>query len=138
MTFATLHGVISIVPQLGVACGAVLNTAAPGSGLKLMRLVSKQLSIAMMDVVQGYTLRLDAASDGLVKEMALLARLRARLFYLRVVVTENVGGGLRIDCSQPCCWYSSTQSKHILSLDKLTTHKLKPSGCMGQKYVLDL
>lgn len=97
MTFMkrTLDGIVSAVPQLGDACSSVMNKvcrngAIPGSGLKLMRLVNKQLSMAMLGTVQGYTLKLDGRSAGLMVEMALLER--TRLSHLRVVVTEDAVG----------------------------------------------
>lgn len=100
MMLATLDGVISVVPQLGIACSAILTTSIAGSGLKLMRLVSRQLSIAMMDRVQGYTLKLSPFSDSLMEvEITMLARSRARLLHLQVVVTADVVGGLNIICS---------------------------------------
>lgn len=85
-----LGDTISAVSQLGEACSAVLATAGAGSGLKVMRLVSRQLSTAMLSVVQGYTLQLDGRSAGLLNEMALLES--TRMSHLRVVVTQDQCG----------------------------------------------
>lgn len=89
---ATLDEVISAIPQLGMACSAVLTIAVPGSGLKLMRLVSRQMSTVMLGMVQGYTLQLDGRSPGLFTQMALLAL--TRMSHLRVVVSDRTAGEL--------------------------------------------
>lgn len=82
---SALGRLISAVPRLGMACSAILTVAVPGSGLKLMRLVSKKLSSAMLGVVQRYTLQLDGRS-GCIRTFALLQQ--TRLTHLRVVVSD--------------------------------------------------
>lgn len=96
----TLEGLISIVPELGMACSMASTVSVPGSGLKLMRLVSRQLSIDMMAVVKGYTLNLDGCSTGVMEQLALLQRTRCRLSHLRVVVTEKSFGRFIIPAKQ--------------------------------------
>lgn len=92
MAVTTLGEAISAVPQLGRDCSAVLTVAVPGSGLKLMRLVSRHLRTAMLGVVQGYTLLLDGSSPGLFREMALLEH--TSLSHLHVVVKDHIFGEL--------------------------------------------
>lgn len=97
-----------MVSELGIACSVILSTKLPGSGLKLMRLVSKQLSIAMMALVQSYTVKIDGCGTGLMgMEMALLKYSRTRLSHLRVVITDNTAGRL-VDLT--------TQKKQIIRL----------------------
>lgn len=87
----TLGEVITAVPQLGTACSlALTHVDTPGSGIKLMRLLSKQLSTAMLGAVQGYTLHLDGSGGRLLNQTAFLHGIR--LSCLRVVVTEDSKG----------------------------------------------
>lgn len=90
MSRATLGDTVAAVPQLGEACSSILETGFPGSGLKRMRLVSKQLRSAMLGTVQGYTLRLDGNTASLGDETRLLQS--TRLSRLKVVVTPTDGG----------------------------------------------
>lgn len=83
---------ITAVPELGNLCSSVLTDYVPGSGLKTLRLVNKQISAAMLRVVQGYTLSLDGSFTGLPKEISLLQD--ARLSVLRVVVPKHTAGRL--------------------------------------------
>lgn len=88
----TLDEVVRVVPQLGILCSNVLMGAAPGSGIKTMRLVNKQLRLSMLHVVQGYTLRLNGAPLHLMsffKQMSVLQG--AKLSRLRIVVKELAG-----------------------------------------------
>lgn len=88
----TIGSVVSAVPYLGTSCNSALATEGiPGSGLKLMRLVSRQLRTSMLDLVQGYTLHLDGKATGLVDQKTLLES--TRLTHLRVEVTDQYDGG---------------------------------------------
>lgn len=87
-----LAEVISAVPQLGISCSTVLTDGTSGSGVKLLRLVSKQLRASMLGVLQGYTLQLNGSGAGLEDQMGLLQH--ARLSRLLVVVTDDANGGL--------------------------------------------
>lgn len=78
---------ITAVPQLGTSCSLILTDGTPGSGIKLMRLVSKQLRLAMMSVVQGYTLNLNGSGAGLLEKMTVLQS--SRLSCLRVSVLRS-------------------------------------------------
>lgn len=69
---------------LAIACIiALTNEGEPGSGLKLLRLVSKQFNIAMQQHIRGFTLTLDGVTEDLpdVIKMKLsqLVRLRVLL-----------------------------------------------------------
>lgn len=90
MDFATLFGAISAVPTLGSRCSSVLTDGVPGSGLKTMRLVSKQIRAAMLDAVTGYTLRLNGSAQSLMNEMGMLQG--TKLSCLRVVVMDDADG----------------------------------------------
>lgn len=94
----TLGDAITAVPQLGISCSSILTDPyVPGSGMKLMRLISKQLRTAMLGVVQGYTLNLNGKAVTLMDEMALLQK--AELIRLCVRVTHGSEGELAGMCS---------------------------------------
>lgn len=102
MTFCST---ISAVPCLGSSCSSALSIdGIPGSGLKLMRLVNRQLRAIMLDVVQGFTLHLDGRATGLLEQMNLLGG--TQLTNLRVVVKDDYNGErkvlqpARLDCSE--------------------------------------
>lgn len=99
----TLEGTIAAVPQLGSSCSKVLEDffGVPGSGIKLMRLVSKQLRVAMLGMVQGYTLLLNGSGEQLLKEMALFQN--TRLSCLRVIVSHERHGELVTGFHTQCC-----------------------------------
>lgn len=87
----TLGHVIAAVPQLANACSSAMTTVGdiPGFGLKLMRLVNKQLGSAMLGVVSGYTLTLDGEALLSDKELSFLAA--TKLSYLRArVIAEHL------------------------------------------------
>lgn len=90
VTDMTLGGAIAAVPQLGSTCSLALADGDPGSGIKLLRLVSKQMRTAMVSVVQGYTLCLDGSGASLLNEMGLLQD--TRLSRLCVIVTDDTDG----------------------------------------------
>lgn len=92
MAAKTLAEVIVAVPQLRTACSNAVSDGTQGSGIKLMRLVCKQLGTVMLGVVQSYTLQLNKGGAGLDEQMSLLQD--ARLSCLRVVVTDDAIGGL--------------------------------------------
>ncbi|MEW5311985.1 MAG: hypothetical protein WDW38_003651 [Sanguina aurantia] len=100
-----LAEVISAVPQLGISCSTVLTDGTSGSGVKLLRLVSKQLRASMLGVLQGYTLQLNGSGAGLEDQMGLLQH--ARLSRLLVVVTDDANGrqwgGNEQPEASPCC-----------------------------------
>lgn len=101
MAFTTFGGAIAAVPTLANQCSLVLTDQAQGSGLKALRLVSKQIRAAMLEAVTGYTLRLDGNAHSLMKEMGMLQT--AKLAYLRVVVMDGTDGGfygLSCACTQ--------------------------------------
>lgn len=81
------------VPKLRELCKTVMTGAIPGSGIKLLRLVSKQLGVAMLGPVQAYTLTLDghAGSDTFLHQMSLLES--TLLTRLRVTFVDNTTGG---------------------------------------------
>lgn len=82
---------ISEVPQLRAICSSALSTdGIPGSGLKLLRLVSRNLRKAMLGVIQSYTLQLDGRATRLLNQMNLLES--TRLSHLQVVVTDDYHG----------------------------------------------
>lgn len=88
----TLGDVVSAVPQLALACSAALTSEGdlPGTGTKLMRLVSRTLRTAMLAIISGYTLTLDGKNVLSDKELSLLAR--TNLSFLRVqVIAEHLG-----------------------------------------------
>lgn len=68
----TLGAAICAVPHLGSLCSSILDTKDPGSGIKIMRLVNKQLRTAMLRVMKGYTLIMDDKATDLMSEMCLL------------------------------------------------------------------
>lgn len=79
---------VAAVPQLAQTCSSVLGPDIPGSGLKLMRLVSRQLSSMLLATVSGYTLRLDGGAQGISQaEVAVLAG--TKLSHLRVIVSRE-------------------------------------------------
>lgn len=93
MAPTTLAEAITAVPQLRSSCILVLTCPqdASGTGIKLLRLVSKQLCNAMLGAVRGYTLTLDGSR--MIDKIALLQGVQ--LSCLRVVVTAaNNSGGL--------------------------------------------
>lgn len=92
MELTTLDDATSAVPELRNRCSSVLTEACPGSGLKTMRLVSKQVGVAMLSAVTAYTLSLDGSNVGLMDELRLLQN--TKLSRLRVVVTKDTYGKL--------------------------------------------
>lgn len=120
MVPTTLAEAIAAVPQLGNKCSSVLTDGGTGSGLKSMRLISKQIRAAMLGVVQGYTLTLDGGAAGMMSELSLLQG--ARLSCLRVVVIQGADGG----------WTASfilvSGSQHSISL---MLHACRPKLCSG-------
>lgn len=88
----TLSEAISAVPHLGTMCGLALTDDVLGSGLKVMRLVSKHLRTAMLGTIQGYTLQLNGQASSTFDHMHLLEH--SRLSQLRVVLTDHNHGGL--------------------------------------------
>lgn len=85
----TLGDVISAVPKLWSSCSIALADGNLGSGIKLMRLVSKQLRTAMLCTVQGYTLDFTESGVGLLNRFSLLQD--TRLSLLRVVAPTSTG-----------------------------------------------
>lgn len=86
----TLGLAVFKVPQLRSICSTVLATDVPGSGLKVMRLVCKQLCKAMLREVQGYCLTL----DGKTLDMCEMSFLQSTsMSYLRVNFTAHMNGG---------------------------------------------
>lgn len=88
----TLSTAISAVPHLGTMCGLALADDVLGSGLKVMRLVSRHLRSAMLGTIQGYTLHLDGHAGATFEHMHLLEH--SRLSQLRVFLTDHHHGGL--------------------------------------------
>lgn len=87
----TFGSTVSAVPHLGNICSSALTSGdIPGSGLRIMRLVNRQLRIAMLEVVQGYTLHLHGRTTDLLDQINLLES--TRLSQLRVVVTDDADG----------------------------------------------
>lgn len=91
MELPTLVDVLSAVPQLRGSCRFDLPDGTPGMGVKVMRLVSKELRSLMLDVVQGSVLNLNGRDSCPVKEIALLQG--TSLSRLRVVATSAPKGG---------------------------------------------
>lgn len=89
----TLGAAVAAVPQLGEACSLVLTYDRPGSGLKVMRLVCKDLCTAMLGVVRGYSLHLDGRAAGLENQITLLES--TRLTHLCVAVFADREGKKR-------------------------------------------
>lgn len=92
MALTTLDATFSAVPELRNRCSSVLANDSPGSGLKLLRLVSRQIRTAMLAVVEGYTLSLDGSNIGLMDELSLLQS--TKLSRVRVIVTKDTYGEL--------------------------------------------
>lgn len=83
---------------LAIACmQALTKVGEPGSGLKLLRLVSKQAKRAMQKHIQGFTLKL----DGITEELPDVNMLKlSQLLRLRVLVSMGAwipSPRLRID-----------------------------------------
>lgn len=93
----SLGAAIAAVPQLGEACISILTDTRPGSGLKVMRLVCKELQAAMLGVVRGYTLCLDGRADGLADQMKFLKS--TSLTHLRISIITDCGGE-RFSCQR--------------------------------------
>lgn len=72
---------------LAIACiQALTKVAEPGSGLKLLRLVSKQANRAMQKHIRGFTAKL----DGLTEELPDVNMLKlTQLLRLRVLVSTG-------------------------------------------------
>lgn len=90
MACTTFEDVISAVPHLGTTCNDTIACGIPGSGLKHLRLVSKQVRAAVLSLVQGYTLSLDGCASSLVAQMSLLEG--TKLSQLQVDVTPGTHG----------------------------------------------
>lgn len=86
----TFDEVLNAVPLLKTACCTALG-GVPGSGLKLLRRVSKLSASSMLDAVHGYILELDGKGATLMQEMSVLEY--TRLSHLRVVLKANRLGG---------------------------------------------
>lgn len=97
----TFDGVVNAVPQLRDACCSDLSGYYPGLGVKLLRLVCKQLRVSSLDLVQGYTLALDGKNVSLMSEMILLKG--TRLSRLKVVLNTGVDGRSIYDFSKGRC-----------------------------------
>lgn len=103
----TFGDAISAAPQLGNMCILLLTADNVSSGLKHMRLVSKQVRSAMLRLVRGYNMQLDGSATSLVAEMSLLEN--ARLSRLRVTVVsegEVSGAGMHVQstlCAVTVC-----------------------------------
>lgn len=89
----SLGAAIAAVPQLGEACNFVLSDSTPGLGLKVMRLVCKELQVAMLGVIRGYSLCLDGRADGLADQLKFLES--TSLTHLRIAIITECGGGCR-------------------------------------------
>lgn len=92
MAVTTLEEVMCKVPELRNRFGPVLAREGPGSCLKALRLVSRQLRATMLAVVGGYTLILHGRDVDLTEEMRFLSNFK--LSRLRVAVAKEPSGWL--------------------------------------------
>lgn len=68
-----LSNMFTQVPQLATSCIAALtNPECPGSGLRTLRLTSKEMRIVVLDHVQGCTLQLDGVGAEMVPQMTVM------------------------------------------------------------------
>lgn len=86
---ATFGSTVASVPQLRSMCSTVLSANVSGSGLKALRLVSKQMRSAMLGAVQGFSLQLHGRPVN-PKEIRLLQN--TSISYLHVLVTSHMAG----------------------------------------------
>lgn len=107
----TLASAISAFPELGQICSTALDRDTPSSGLKIMRMVSKDMRTAMLGVVQGYEMTLDGRAADLLAEIIFLQG--TSLSQLIVGVTGRPNGeldeSLRIIIASEGCTYESSQ-----------------------------
>lgn len=83
--------VVAAVPQLAADCSSALTSKElPGSGLKLLRLVSRQLRTALLRAIAGYTLHLEGGTSEMNDVVRLLAD--TKLSHLTVIVQSTTAG----------------------------------------------
>lgn len=109
MAGPTFAGTILAVPELASICSIAMTDGTPGSGTKLMRLVSKQLRSAMLGTVRSFALVLDGSGVGMMQQMTVLQD--TRLSCLRVLVIDDTEGTTgRLDCDGFVSQLRSSQS----------------------------
>lgn len=90
METPTLSQVMVAVPQLATTCGlAQTGGESLGFGIKLLRLVSKQMRIAMLSVVRGYTLTLSGTTLSLTDEMTVLQSSKLSRLHVKVKAASS-------------------------------------------------
>lgn len=101
MSSTTLGEAICAVPELQHSCCTVMTRPhVAGPGIKNLRLVSKQLRVAMVGMMKGYTLCLDGSAADLIDKMNLLQS--ARISRLTVIVKAKLKGGWLLRAAFSC------------------------------------
>lgn len=98
MHLTTLCEAMTASPQLRSSCIRVVNQDQedPGKGIKLLRLVSKQLRSVMLSEVRGYTLNIDGEGSGPISQMSLLEGANCSLDCLRVVIAASCSAATKL------------------------------------------